>query len=392
MSAEPRPAAPTLAAYAAQRGLYHRAPSMALPQATQLLRHGFMREVPSLVRGDLPGGLRGAWLAQVDYVFEGRSDLERSYFTLVLVQAPESLGFAVRVLCHDRGLTKLDMTNPDSDREVIEMPDHAVKLESEAFLRRYSVFTDNDQDELSVWRLFAPTLIDWLANDAPAGFSMELQDGALCCFVPGTLSADAEIDALCGGAGRVLEEVARIGEEGGAAAAARPDDRRTRIDEELAAHPFDEPPKDVKHAAKAFRHGPFIGDDAWKLGGEAFFREAARAAGFEPIAISAYRASHLDTFLPGEIANAAVRGETFLVTTDNGEYDDMGWTSLIAPLGPIALGAMASMDRGVSAERGLVKTSMDARSVILSTLDGGPRDRNAAEVSAFLAACQPFLA
>jgi len=111
--------APTLASYAAERGLHFRETSFALPQATQLLRHGFMREVSGLVRGNLPGGLEDAWLSHVAYVYEGSNDLKRSHFTLVLIQAPESIGFAVRVLCHDRDLSKLDMTNPDSDREVI---------------------------------------------------------------------------------------------------------------------------------------------------------------------------------------------------------------------------------------------------------------------------------
>lgn len=48
---------PTLAEYAAQRGLAHQLSAAALPKATQLMRHGFLQEVPSLARGTLPGGL-----------------------------------------------------------------------------------------------------------------------------------------------------------------------------------------------------------------------------------------------------------------------------------------------------------------------------------------------
>ena len=398
MSDEPRPATPTLAAYAAAHGLYHRAPSMALPQATQLLRHGFMREVPSLVRGDLPGDLPDGYLVQVDYVYSGVNDLKRSYFTLVLIQAPASLGFAVRVLCHDRGLSKLDMTNPDSEREIIEADDRSVKLESEDFLRRYALFTDTDQDELSVWRLFAPSLIDWLTADAPKGFSFELQDGALCCFVPGTLSADAEIDALCEASARVLREVSRIGEGGGALRPAAEGTRRSKVDEELARHPFDKPPKDIKAAAKAFRHGPFIGEEAWKLGAEAFFREHARAAGFERIEPSEFRSSHMDTFLPGVLAHVA-KGpfgqsgvEAFLIFTNAEDYDTMGWTYIVAAVRSQAdLAAVATLPMALNPERGKIGGSTDGRSVFMSTLDGGAEDRNAEELDAFLESCRALL-
>ena len=114
----PSATAPTLAAYAARHGLMHRAASFALPKATQLMRHGFMQEVPSLATGELPGGAGQGWLALVNYAYEGRGDIERSPFTLVLVGAIESSDYAIRVLCHDRGLEKRDRSNPDAGREV----------------------------------------------------------------------------------------------------------------------------------------------------------------------------------------------------------------------------------------------------------------------------------
>ncbi len=384
--------APTLAAYAAAHGMTHREHSFVLPQATQLLRHGFMREVPSLARGPLPGGSDDAYLAQVDYVYEGRNDLKRSYFTLVLVEAPASLGFAVRVLCHDRDLDELDMSNPDRDREIVEADDRGVTLESEAFRRRYALFTDRDQDELSVWRLFAPTLIEWLATDAPADFSFELQDGALCCFVPGTLSEAADLDALCSATARVLTEVARVGGDGGRVASAAVDGRRTEVDEQLAAHPFDHPPASVKSAAKAFRRGPRIGDRAWKLGAEAFFRTHAEALGFAPIEQSAFRSSHMQTFLPGELAHVAADpdGATFLVLTDKDDYDDMGWSVIVADGRPPIFGR-PDVASGVSSERGRLEASFDARSVIFSALDGGRRDRRGEELGAFVASCRSLL-
>ena len=76
------------------------------------MRHGFLQEVRSVARGDLPGGLRGAWLAQLDYAYEGTREIERSPFTLVLAEAAASVGYAVRVLCHDRGLEQARPRQP----------------------------------------------------------------------------------------------------------------------------------------------------------------------------------------------------------------------------------------------------------------------------------------
>jgi len=390
---------PTLAGWAEQRGLYFRESSFALPQVTQLLQHGFMREVTGLVRGDLPGELADGWLAHVAYVFEGMNDLKRSQFTLVLVQAPDSLAFADRVLCHDRDLSKLDMSNPDSDREVITIPDRSVSLESEAFLRRFALFVDSDQDENSVWRLFSPALIDWLANSAPVDFSFELQNGALCCFVPGSLVDPDQLDELCLAVAKVMKEVTRIGEGragSGQGSVVDPDSRRGQVEAKLAGVSFDSPPASVKKAAKEFRKGLMIGDEAWKLGAEAFFREQSAAAGFERIDPSSFQSSHIQTFLPGKLAHAAAGGpgtifeNAFLVLTDNTEYDTMGWTVLVAD-GASPFGARGGLASGVSAERGLVKVSMGGRSLIFTTLDGGPRDRNAEELSSFLGACESAL-
>jgi hypothetical protein len=383
---------PTLADYAAAHGLSYRTASLALPKATQLMRHGFMQEVRSVATGDLPGGLASSWLAQVDYVYEGRNDLERSQFTLVLTEAAASAGYAVRVLCHDQGMGKRDRANPDSDRQVVKLDDRAVRLESTRFLERYAVSTDADQDQVSVWQLFSPGLIDWLTTAAPAGFSFELQDGALCCFVPGYVAEAAALDALCAGAARVFARVAQI-ESGGASGTPRDGTREDTLDRELAAHPFTTPPKNVKAAAKEFRSGLTLGDRAWALGGEAFFRSHTAALGFDPVATSAYRAAHLTTFLPGILQSAAgatLPGgeEAFLVLTNSEDYDDMGWSNLVvtldSPLRGLAL--TARTPRGDAAERGSMMVGTDGRSLILSSLDGGPRDRSGAELQAFFAA------
>jgi hypothetical protein len=388
----------TLADYAAEHGLRYREVSLALPKATQLMRHGFMQEVKGMANGDLPGGLENGWIANVNYVYEGRSDLERSAFTLVLVEAEKSSEYAVRVLCHDKGLSKRDRSNPDSDRQVVELDDKAVKLESDAFLERYFVSTDHDQDQLSVWQLFSPSLIHWLTAEAPPGFSFELQDGALSCFVPGSTAGEAELDALCAGATRVFERVMKIDGRGSTGIAVE-GSRVDQVERELAGHPFATPPKSTKAAAKAFRSGLTLGDKAWALGAEAFFRSHAVAVGFEPITTSSFRASHIDTFLPGILAQVAQGklaggGEAFLIFTNNDTYEDMGWTGLVVDLRSSIEGMalVQSIPRGNTAERGTMQAGSDGRSLILTTLDGGARDRSAEEFKAFFAAATEIAA
>ena len=138
----------------------------------------------------------------MNYAYEGRSDIERSPFTLVLVGAIASSDYAIRVLCHDRRLDKRDRSNPDADREVVKLDDKEVHLESDRFLERYAVSTDHDQDQIAVWQLFSPGIIQWLTEEAPERFSFELQDGALACFVPGYVADEDELDALCAAAAR----------------------------------------------------------------------------------------------------------------------------------------------------------------------------------------------
>jgi hypothetical protein len=371
------------------------------------MRHGFLQEVRSVARGDLPGDLRDAWLAQLDYAYEGTMDIERSPFTLVLTEAAASAGYAVRVLCHDRTLDKRDRANPDADRQVVKLDDRAVKLESTGFLARYAVSTDADQDQLAVWQLFSPGIIDWLTNEAPAGFSFELQDGALCCFVPGWVAEPAALDALCAGAARVFARVEQIDGDGKRRAPTGGEGTRSEtIDRELAEHPFATPPKSVKAAAKEFRSGLMLGDHAWALGAEAFFRSHAAAYGFAPMELSAYRAGHLTTALPGLLRRAAAGSlagagtlpggdaEAFLVLTDSEDFDDMGWSNLVveldSPLRGLALAQQTP--RGDSTVRGSLMVGADGRSLILSTLDGGPRDRSGAELEAFFAAARALVA
>ena len=105
----------------------------------------------------------------------------------------------------------------------------------------------------------------------------------------------------------------------------------------------------------------------------------------------------MQTILPGDLAHVA-RGadggpwrDSYLVLTNNDEYDTMGWTMLVAD-GRSPLLGRGLLPAGISAERGLVKLNTDGRSLIFSTLDGGVRDRNGEELGAFLEDCRAVLA
>ena len=173
--------------------------------------------MPNVVIGDLPGGLAGSWLAH----FRIEHDDDRTY-TVVVVAAEASVHYAVRVICHDRGLPDRDASNPDAEHQLVEMDDRQVEFESEALVGRYEISTDHDQDQVRAWQLFDPSVIRWLVDGAPDDFSFELQDGALCGFVPGALGEAGELDALCEATATVHTRVVEIAEPFGVVAAIVP--------------------------------------------------------------------------------------------------------------------------------------------------------------------------
>ena len=71
-----------------------------------------------------------------------------------------------------------------------------VKLESEALDERYEIFSGKEQDQVWLRRLFSPTFIVWLGEEAPKKFAFELVDGTLCCYVNGHKKTAAELDAI----------------------------------------------------------------------------------------------------------------------------------------------------------------------------------------------------
>jgi hypothetical protein len=69
-------------------------------------------------------------------------------------------------------------------------------LESEALDKRYEIFAGKEQDQVWLRRLFSPTFIVWLGEEAPKKFAFELVGGTLCCYVSGHKKSAADLDTI----------------------------------------------------------------------------------------------------------------------------------------------------------------------------------------------------
>jgi hypothetical protein len=384
-------ARPKFEAYAKERGLLY-FDNWSMPQPTQLLQHGFTEEVPNLVMGDLPGGLKDGWLAHFDYKTIGRK-IEDHPFTVVVARAAASVAFAQRVLCHDRDLSKLEAEDPGEGLEILERDDRAVQVESDALLERYAIWVGHDQDPVRTWQLFDPALIDWLTRQAPPDFSFELQNGALSCFVPGVIADAAALDALCHAAERILS---RLGEMAPAAAAA--DTTAAEIEEKLAKHPFERPPRSVHAAALHFGPVPLVSHSSWQLGSEAFFRSHAAALGLERVEPADFLASHIDTVIPGsptQVARGTLPGtqlEGWLLWTTEVDQRGVTWEVVLAEIATEDNGyAFTRLDAADKAEKDGFEIVSDGNSISIFKATNNPHTRDAKELHAFIERACPLL-
>ena len=347
----------------------------------------------SAANGTLPGRIEDGWVAHYEYHLRS-GGLRR--FTVVVAHVPKSIGFAARMLCHDRGLDEGEMGDPEEDAEVIKLDDRPVVTESEALLARYRVTTDHDQDPLRVWQLFSPALIHWLAEDAPSGFSFELQEGGLCCFVPETLETEERLDELCAATKRVLTRVRELGEAIPPAAAGF-ETRDAIVDAEVARVRFASPPQSVFGAARRFGWWGLITGRSWRLGNEAFFRAQAARLGFRPITEAEFRAGHFDTAIPGEITQVAagrlegLEHDAFLLFTKAEDDYAIGWYAIVVEVGNDAnTFQFAGMPETEAAEaKGIDITGGNGEQVVWQP--DAMRRRSAERCDAFIAGARELL-
>lgn len=196
--------------YAAQNGLElgGRSP---LPETTPLLRKGDDRYAERSLSGPFAGDVEGI-LALYTYEEEStdaNGNRETNYYryTVGLVPVPECVPHVPELFCRRksglRSLEKLEDAFRSTER---------VTLESEALAERYEIFTGKEQDQVWLRRLFSPTFIVWLGEEAPRKFAFELVDGTLCCFVGGHEKSAAELDGMRAAAAMVAR---RLREESG---------------------------------------------------------------------------------------------------------------------------------------------------------------------------------
>ena len=92
-------------------------------------------------------------------------------------------------------------------------PVRTVEVESSQFVERYELRAASDQDDLLVRRLFAPTVVSWLANH-PLSPGFELKAGTLCVFVPRPLEDAGNLTYLVDATRYLAARVAsEVGEE-----------------------------------------------------------------------------------------------------------------------------------------------------------------------------------
>jgi hypothetical protein len=181
-------------AYATQRGLALAGRSP-LPPMTPLLRKGDDRYAERTMSGPLSDGVNGV-LALYTYEeestdSEGNRQTDYYRYTVGMVDVPECAAQVPELICQRKfGLRALEGLE-DAFRSK-----QRVKLESEALDERYEIFAAEEQDQVWLRRLFSPTFIVWLGEEAPEKFAFELVAGALCCYVSGHKHSSAELDAV----------------------------------------------------------------------------------------------------------------------------------------------------------------------------------------------------
>lgn len=162
----------------------------------------------------------------------------------VLCRIPETLAYATTIACHDRAAGPASTGGYPTERW------DEVRLESTAFEDRFRLLVLAGQDAVWTLELFSPTLISWLAEDAPPGLGFELNEGWLC-----VLAADpgAEPAALWDVAARIAtalrEEAVEEGDDPDLRTAS---DGQRRTDAAVAEVEWDRPPASVREAAAAY--------------------------------------------------------------------------------------------------------------------------------------------
>ncbi len=167
-----------------------------LPPFTPLLRKGDDRYAERTLTGPFADGLDGilALYTYEEETTDSKGNRQTNYYryTIGLAQVSECAELVPELYCQRKfGLRALEKLE-DAFRGSKER----VELESKALAERYEIFANEDQDQVWLRRLFSPTFIVWLGEQAPEKFAFELVDGMLCCYVSGHKENAAELDTV----------------------------------------------------------------------------------------------------------------------------------------------------------------------------------------------------
>ena len=183
-------------AYADSRGLTRIPGKASLPPVTPLLRRGDRRYTDEIFNGLLPGGLSGS-LAHYTYEdtstdSDGNRDTTYFHFTVAVSQLPETAPFLSELALQRRsGFRFLD------GAEDVFRSRQRVELESELADKKFEVFTGKEDEMVKARRVFSPTFIVWLGEEAHKGIAFELVAGAYVANIKGHLKTAEELDAFC---------------------------------------------------------------------------------------------------------------------------------------------------------------------------------------------------
>jgi hypothetical protein len=167
-----------------------------LPPVTPLLRKGDDRYAVRTLTGPLADGVDGM-LALYTYettTSNGRGQRQTHYsnYTVGLAEVPECVELLPELYCQRKsGLRALE-----GFEDAFRGSKKRVELESAALDERYEIFANEGQDQTWLRRLFSPTFIVWLGEEAPEKFAFELVDGALCCYVGDHRKRAHELDTV----------------------------------------------------------------------------------------------------------------------------------------------------------------------------------------------------
>jgi len=193
-------------AYAEQHGMALSGRG-ALPPATPLLRKGDNRYVERALAGGLADGVEGilALYTYEDQTTDSEGNTETNYYryTVGLVEVPECAAHIPELFCQ----RKFGLRSLEKFEDTFRRSKQRVKLESEALDERYEIFAGKEQDQIWLRRLFSPTFIVWLGEEAPKKFAFELVGGTLCCYVSGHKKSAAELDLVSAASAAVAKRL-----------------------------------------------------------------------------------------------------------------------------------------------------------------------------------------